>query len=363
MKKGKTITELANELHRQAEVKRDFIADTRLLGMIPGDHPGQAILQLEKSPQQKRMEFKITPLAHQQIAERLKIPFRYYDRLRNEAPALLAENVNHWFDYAPEERMIRTLDNQARAFLSNRYRRLDNGELLQKAVLPALSDIKDIQIKSCEVTDNRLYIKAVTPKISGEVKKGDVVQAGIVISNSEVGMGTVSIEPLILRLVCDNGMIAPSRLDAYGLKKFHVGRRIDVGEAAAAELLSDEALRADDQAFWLKARDVIKGVLDQQVFQKILQALQESGEKTINGDPVAAVKELANRYRLNDIEEAGIRTQLMQFEEATQYGLLNAVTRFSQQVEDYDRATELERIGGDIIDLAPADWQVIAEAA
>lgn len=34
----------------------------------------------------------------------------------------------------------------------------------------------------------------------------------------------------------------------------------------------------------------------------------------------------------------------------SQFGLVNAVTRSSQDVEDYNRATELERIGGTILE-------------
>ena len=49
--------------------------------------------------------------------------------------------------------------------------------------------------------------------------------------------------------------------------------------------------------------------------------------------------------------------------ELTQYGLLNAVTRQSKMAESYDRATELERLGGNIITLKPHEWRAIAEAA
>ena len=42
--------------------------------------------------------------------------------------------------------------------------------------------------------------------------------------------------------------------------------------------------------------------------------------------------------------------------------LMQAVTRASQDVEDYDRASELEQLGGQIIELAPSQWKTIAEA-
>ena len=40
-----------------------------------------------------------------------------------------------------------------------------------------------------------------------EVKQGDTVQAGIIISNSEVGLGSLSLRTFLYRLVCLNGMI------------------------------------------------------------------------------------------------------------------------------------------------------------
>lgn len=44
----------------------------------------------------------------------------------DEAPELLAQNLNCWFTKEPAQRMLRTLDGTARAYLSNRYRRIDN---------------------------------------------------------------------------------------------------------------------------------------------------------------------------------------------------------------------------------------------
>jgi hypothetical protein len=41
----------------------------------------------------------------------------------------------------------------------------------------------------------------------------------------------------------------------------------------------------------------------------------------------------------------------------------DAVTHYSQQVEDYDRATELEVLGGRLIELPAGEWRTLAEAA
>ena len=73
----------------------------------------------------------------------------------------------------------------ARAFLSDRYRRIDNYEIAE-AVLPIIADIKDARIESCEVTDERMYIKVVNPRLETEVVPGDVVQSGIIITNMTI---------------------------------------------------------------------------------------------------------------------------------------------------------------------------------
>jgi len=43
--------------------------------------------------------------------------------------------------------------------------------------------------------------------------------------------------------------------------------------------------------------------------------------------------------------------------------LHSAVTRAAQDLESYDRATELEYIGGKIIELPQTDWERLAVAA
>ncbi len=130
MKTGKTLVELATELERQSDTKKDFVASTSVLEMTP---EGELTLETEMSSN----GFPLTDNCHAQIATKLDIPAKYYNRMRKEAPKLLATNVNEWFHNKPERRMIRTLDGQARAFLSDRYRRLDNYDLASD-VLPIL---------------------------------------------------------------------------------------------------------------------------------------------------------------------------------------------------------------------------------
>jgi hypothetical protein len=301
-------------------------------------------------------QFRLNKLANEQLARRLEIPIKYYDRMKTEAPDLLERNANHWLQANETDKlMVRTLDGNARAFLSDRFRPLDNYDL-SESILPTLSDLQ-VTVVSCEVTEGHLYIKAVTEKVTAEVKKGDVVQAGIVISNSEVGLGAVKIEPMVYILSCLNGMISAD----MSMRKYHVGRG-DSDEGDLRQYFATETRMADDKAFWLKARDVVKGALNEAMFRKLVNRMKETQENKITGKPEDVVEEVKDLYNLRETEHSGVLQHLIKGGDLSQFSLMNAVTRASQDVSDYDRATDLERIGGDILELKGRSWEHIATA-
>lgn len=357
MKQQLGLVALAQEIERQKTAKRDFIAPSPALAMatdgqrimVPGaNEPGLSAANA----------FALRDHAHSQLAARLDIPKRYYDRMREEAPELLASNVNNWLAESKDRRMVRTLDGTVRAILSDRYQRIENEEIAEVA-LPILAGQPDITIESCAITETRLYIKAVFPRIQGEVAVGDVMQAGVVISNSEVGSGAVSVAPLLYRLVCKNGMI---RADER-FRGFHVGGRAQVGENVY-EMLTDETRKADDRAVLLKLRDVVKAAADPAYFTKALERMREAAtEKLGSKNVVEVVEQLATRHRLVESEKSGVLQHLIEGGDLSRWGLVNAVTRASQDVESYDRATELETLGGVILDLPRNQWRELAQAA
>ena len=361
MKQGKTLTNLAAELERQHNSKRDFITDTRELELIPRLQEGETSERLRLNKNGDTLNFIPTKHTHRQLGSYLNIPAKYYDRMRAEAPALLANNVNYWLREKPSERMLRTLDGKARAFLSRRYRRLDHFDLLH-AVMPVLSELKDdrgkgLDVISCDVTETKLYLKCVFPRIEAEVKKGDPVQSGIVISNSEIGQGALTVTPLIYRLICSNGMIAPD----HGQRKYHVGR-VNTGEEKTYELFTDETLEADDKAFWLKTRDIVRAAATPATFEKIVTVLQLSTGEHID-QPIKAVEELSNQLSFNQTETESILKHFMQDADFSRWGLANAVTRTAEDVSDYDRASELEEAGWKTLTLGTNEWQKVAMAA
>ena len=353
MKEGKTLQELAAELERQQLAKKDLIVSTGVLSMDSRDDGGIA---LNVMGGQMIQHYDVGEIAHRQIGQFLKIPATYYDRMRREYPQLLTLNANGWFAKMPQsKRMLRTLDGTARALLSDRYRRIDNFEVAS-AVLPIISRMEGAGVESCELTDSRMYLKVVNPRVIAEIKKGDIVQAGVLISNSEVGMGSVTVSPLIYRLVCSNGMIA----EDGKLRKYHVGRANESREDFS--IYRNETIEADDKAFLMKLEDSVKAAVDQARFAAIVDKLRESTEATFQPQQVQQVVELASKeYGFTDSESSGILGHLAAGGDLSLYGLANAVTRQAQDVASYDRSTELEATGYRIITMAPSLWRSLTK--
>lgn len=350
MKTGKTLIELAQELERQQNSKRDFVVDTRKLEM-QSDMNGSDLVIHGNPSDVTELALNVREHAHNQISSRLKIPAVYYNRLRKEYPTLLDMNVNSLFREQHETRLVRTLDGKARAFLSNRYQPLDNFDLAN-AVLPILAEVPDMKIESCEMTETRMYIKAIFPRIQTEVSKGDVVQSGIVISNSEIGAGSLKVEPLIFRLVCLNGMISAD----YSQRKYHVGR----SKEESIDIYSDETIQADNKAVWLKMQDTVRAAIDTAKFNLIVDGMRKTKDMKIEASPIEVIERVQKAFQFNDDERDSVLTHLLKGNDLTGYGLLNAITRTAQDVPSYDRSTEMERIGGQIITLNKAEWQRLA---
>jgi hypothetical protein len=244
------------------------------------------------------------------------------------------------------------LDGNARAFLSDRYRRIDNYEIAQ-AVLPIIAEMPDARVGSCEVTENRMYLKVVNPRLEMDVIPGDTVQAGIVISNSEVGLGSVSVMPMLYRLVCANGMIAADS----GQRKYHVGRQNENDW----EIFSDATLALDDRAFMAKLADIVRTAVDAAKFATIVDRLRETTEMKFTA-PVADVVELTgSRFGFSKAENDGILQHLIEGGDLSLYGLGNAVTRTANDLDNYDRATALEGAGYQVITMPPKLWSELNE--
>lgn len=355
MKAGLSLQELALELHRQNNAKADFLVDTRSIRLDA--YNSEVYLQMHDNESRPLEPLDVNSIAHQQLGTYAGIPAPYYRRMLEEHPQLLAHNVNEWLQRKPAQRMLRTMDGTARAFLSNRYRRIDNMEIAE-IVLPELQKLEGAVFESCQITETRMYIKVVNPRLQAEVSPGDIVQAGVIISNSEVGQGSVSIQPLVFRLVCSNGMV----INDAQTKRYHLGQASST--EGNLEIYSNDTLAAIDTAFIKQMRDTVAAAVDQARFARVIDQMRTAREAAMNTQDIPNLIQLTGKeFGITESERSGVLQHLIEGKDLSLYGLSNAVTRYSQDVDSYDRATELEGIGYKILTMPERTWKTINQAA
>jgi len=330
------------EVKRQQETHKDYLVPAEKMVMVDDNS-----LSIEKEG-----AFVINQLAHSQVAEKLGIPKKYYDEI-SSIPNLRTINVNEQLRHRGNTSLVRTLDHSVRAVLSDRYKPMDNFPILTEALLPVISEFKDLKVMSNSLTDKRMYLQFVLPTLAVDVKPGDTVYYGVTITNSEVGLASLNIEELLYRLVCSNGAIGQSII-----RKYHSGRRINTEDSY--DIYSEETVLADAKAYKLQIRDILKHALTETSLKKAIEPWQKAANVPVE-KPIETVKNVT-KYFNNVILESEIEILLNSLSKSgdmTQYGLANVVTNHAQTVQP-DRAYELEKTGQKIIELSPSDWKLLA---
>jgi hypothetical protein len=321
---------LVGELERQRKSRLDLIVESSTLKAIPDELYGLKLAIPDYG------EYPLTDWAHGQLADKLGIPRKYYQRMLDSRKfRLLAENVNAWLNEG-ERRLIRILDGKIRAVLSDRYRMMDNYDLVFLA-LEEFQRKETVEIYRIDLTETMLYLKAIDRTLTDSIKDGDIVYGGLIIRNSEVGASALRVEPFILRKVCSNGLILE-----HSLKRIHLGRQtLEVGEIE----WSDETRMLEDRALWSKVRDIIKATFDRRIFTSWVKRLKESVKIEIE-KPIDAVNNIVGHLGLSEEQKQRL---LMHFSEPTKYGLINAVANLASQMENVEEQIRLEEFGGKIL--------------
>lgn len=86
--------------------------------------------------------------------------------------------------------------------------------------------------------------------------------------------------------------------------------------------------------------------------------MRTSKEAKITTTEIPKMVELAGSdFGYTKKESSGILDHLIRGGDFSLYGFANSITRFSQDVDSYDRATELESIGFDVMTMPAQTWR------
>jgi len=280
---------------------------------------------------------------------------------------IVLDAVNKLFEREPGTRLLRTMDNKLRAFLSNRYKRIDNDQVLGAALPAIVKGDLETTLLSSQVTDRNLYVKVLLSgeemqQEIGKTRDGtpDIVKPGFCLRNSEIGSGSVSISAFFYRDFCLNGCVF-GKTDAFEYKRVHLGGQLIEGESF--EILSDKSKRLEDETILSQVTDVMQAIATPAFVNQMGDKLRSLREGSTIAHPIPAIEVLAKDHGLTGVESDEVLKNLIEDRDYSRWGVVNAVTKVANsEAVDYDRASDLEVVGSKLIDITNANWQRMVEA-
>jgi len=317
--------------------KVDFTVSSRDFKM----NRGSLLCSKRKS---MNISFDFTEHAFSQLCLKLGMPVRYMRKCFEEDTDLFDTHVNYWLFKAEESNVLfRTRGNTIRAILSDKYSILDNIEVFNalysvmldnavvspsgkheksKILLADRADLWDIRVKDFYMNEDYFQIRCVFPKIFylGKRKK-DPCYLGVNILNSETGCKKVTIEIVIWRQICSNGLIIAEKQEMLFSQRHLYVKKGDL------PILFYDAL----------GLAVENG-------NKYLEAFKASKELEYEDDEI---KDTVSTILVGQPKEYIERVRLA-LEEPTTFGIINAITLTAQSLP-FERRYEMERLAGSLL--------------
>lgn len=231
----------------------------RVLSTVPTDRVVKAgALDFHGDSQGLRVSYgggsssSIHKNAFSQLAERANIPNEYAQRLQNEGAwgsALLADNFRTLYKHQDKARYLtRTVGDELRGFLSNRFRRIDSRPIIE-ALATESRAVGAVPVEGI-YTDTRVALRILLPRVFEPVP-GEFVAFGLDWQNSDYGNGAHTLREFLLRIWCDNGATV-----ADTLREVHLGVRLEEGEE-----WSNRTYKLDTDRSISMVRDAVKNQL------------------------------------------------------------------------------------------------------
>lgn len=350
--------------------------------------------------------YRPTDIFDEGMALKLAIPRQFLRRLREERPDMLDGLVNGFLhgkrmirpgqepevlypadDRAFLLRLFRSDDGGegvARAMLSDRYSlSMDNLDMLT-AVMKGISDSGvNVISRVSDLSEAGMRVRFEAPDVWAEAprlleryqspfdggnavrragsfdelrqqygahhifseKDAPIAFMGFDFRNNETGGGAYTLTPVIEMVRCTNGWV----MRKEGMRKVHLGTKLEVGHVRP----SQDTLRKAGELVAAETRDAVTQWLDKDYLMELIAGLEEKAVK-----PLASASEtvpaVCAGLGFSSEEQQGILDMFISSGQPTAGGLAQAVSAFSQTVEDVDRAYEIELRAVEAMELAAA---------
>lgn len=325
--------------------------------------------------------FRLTTVAARQLSEKTKIPLDFMRENIARYPSLAATMVNTWWtddqvvnrvgsararkrtvqaqDMMHLIRLFRAGDTPAvmRAILSNRYMVVNNSDIM--SFMHALVTKSGIAAQMTgSFTDEKMFVRFRMPDVTSAIEfknrgKGhEPVRipcgASLLVSNSDVGIGRLVVQPELEVIVCSNLLRVTE-----SLSQIHVGRELeDMG------VLSDDTVRRMTEALFGRLRDVATATLSQDTFDRLADNFSRNAGLPVS-NAVTVVQNVTKKFGLGEDLTQRILDKFVDEGMANRFGLAQAVTfqAHAFRDDDFEKATLIEDAGSKLLAMPEATFQ------
>lgn len=364
-------------LKEQNDIKRDYIiagrnitcTDGRLGFRLPGlasDLGG--IPGISFSGADDTASLKLSETASRHLAEKLGIPWQYFERIAAERHMpLFDKSLEHFLHGELSDKcyMLRCFAGSSgqpevlRAFLSDRYKPIDNLDVLMAAVEAVKGTGVEVKFDASDVSGRGMYLRVVAPGVESQSHQlledyrftadrrgssnynGDGICAGFVLRNSEVGHAAFSIAPRLVVGACANGMIHTKE----SLRVQHLGGQLEEGIE-----WTDETRRKNTALIIAQVRDAVRTFLSPRYLGKMVATLEQAKATRIDHAQYA-VKNAGLWLGATEEKKAEILDFFIRGGDTTAFGLMQAVTYASHNADPETR-WDFERSAFQLADRA-----------
>lgn len=314
------------------------------------------------------------------VAEKFGIPGGYLAKLRGEGRIELVDAiVNHLMHGSqgrtPEGSQVNPADARrflfrllrgddtgsgvARALLSDKFRPIDNVDVLVACLAGVKDSGLEVEIGKCDLSERRMYVQVNAPSVQAlapallkgyrspftgeEGNANPIMFAGFVIANSDTGGAAFTLTPRIVVQVCKNGMT----ITRDAMREVHLGVKRTEGIVS----YSAETIAKQVELITLKARDAVKTFLDVDYVKAKIAELEATAATPITS-PEKTIKAVIRAATLPVSLEESVLDHFIKGGQMTAGGVMQAVTAAAQGVESPDVQYELEGKAEKVLSLA-----------
>lgn len=343
----------------QQEVPADMVVKARTLEFDYNAEGGFDVLYKVPGPARTQiLEQRLHKWAFGQVAEYAHVPKAYLQYLmglkepsRTTADGievfdkwggkLACDNLNQIFAHADKEerRLVRSVQDETRGFLSTKYKRRHPGHLIDGFV--GACKKFDLLPYTVTATDTKHMVRAVLDGILEPVPN-ECLGVGVVYSESPYGNGATSVSIFVERMWCTNQAVMST-----DLRTAHVGGRLSDDFS-----WSEETYLADTRATVLQVQDMMKAYVSPLALHKLGETVRLADETKIEPKQLEAfikknlgkedAEAVADCYRSADVE--------MLPPGNTVWRASNALSFFARNVEDEEKKFDIQKLAGQLLE-------------